>query len=575
MPQEIGSCICNDEGGRMKLALFRTLCLSAALLCILVIIPCNFLYHLPPIINLFVGIFSVAAIHLYRASRAGRYLPKTLFFLILVLLNLVWFANGGSTGSVSYYFFCLIVYVPIFFRGRVRWFLAAAAIADCVLLLFAELALPHLLVPFVNEHARVADLVVGMCVTAVCCSTMLWSLLKSYDQEQKRLIALNEHLQRNLQERVEVERCLLHSRELLNAVVEGSTDAIFVKDIGGNYILFNHAAGVMTGKGAAEVMGRDDTFLFPPEVAQRIRLMDREIFETNRSALFENELVTAEGRTIVCEVMKGPLHDSQGRTVGLFGVSRDVTESRRMAEELRKLNEELELRVMQRTAMLEAAMREQESFSYSVSHDLRGPLRHINCYAAIVEEEFGPMLPDEAKAYLARVRTSSSRMGSLIDDLLELSRIGRSELHKAPVSLSGLAWSILGGLKEAEPERRVELVVEPGLEAHGDLVLLGQMLANLIGNAWKYSATRDCARIEFGREVAEGKEVFFVRDNGVGFDMAYQDKLFGPFQRLHGSQFEGTGIGLATVKRIVERHHGRVWAHGEVDQGTTVYFCLP
>ena len=165
-------------------------------------------------------------------------------------------------------------------------------------------------------------------------------------------------------------------------------------------------------------------------------------------------------------------------------------------------------------------------------------------------------------------------MGDLIDDLLELSRIGRSELNKAPVSLSEIAVAIGCKLQDAEPARRVDLLIEPGLQVDGDRVLLEQMLENLVGNAWKYSSPRERARIELGHGLFEQKEAFFVRDNGVGFDMAYQDKLFGAFQRLHGSEFEGTGIGLATVKRIVERHGGSVWAHGAVDQGATVYFTL-
>ena len=558
----------------MELLLYRLLCLAATVFSFFVVIPANYLHRLPPGINLAVALFGMGTLFLYRESCRGRYHIKSLFFLLLALLNLIWFANGGSQGSVGYFFLCLFLYVPIFFRGKARWLLLMLAVADGAALLIAELNFPQWAVPFRSPYYRTADLVVGLTVAAFICSMMLWALLRKYDSEQKRLISLNEELQRNLADRAQVEDALLQNRGLLNAVVEGTTDAIFVKDVEGKYMLFNSAAALVTGKSAAQVLGKDDTDLFPPDVARRLMDTDWSILANNVRRTVEETLTTRAGTRTIRESTKGPLHDGQGRITGLFGISRDVTESRRTAEELRKLNEELEKRVLERTARLEAAMREQEAFSYSVSHDLRGPLRHINCYTAILEEEFGPLLPPEARQYLDRIRNSSRRMGGLIDDLLELSRIGRLEPRKVPVSLEELASSVFVKLQDAEPARRVELVVEPGLRVHGDRVLLEQMLDNLIGNAWKYSAPRESARIELGRYRSEDREVFFVRDNGVGFDMAYRDKLFGAFQRLHGAEFEGAGIGLATVKRIVERHQGSVWAEGVVDQGATIYFML-
>ena len=564
------------EGDRhMELKLFRLLCLAATMLSFFVIIPADYLNHLHPAINLAVALFGVGTFLLFRESCRERCHTKVLFFLILTLLNLVWFANGGSLGSISYYFFCIFMYVPIFFRGKVRWLLLACAIADGVFLLVAELYFPQWVIPYRSSYYRIADLVVGFTVTALCCSLMLWALLRSYYREQKRLISLNDELQRNMAERVQAEESLRQNRALLNAVIEGTTSSVFVKDTEGRYLLFNSAAAAMTGTSAAQALGKDDTAIFPPDQARLIMAQDQNILNGSEIQTLERDVVTVKGGVKLCEITKGPLHDDQGRVIGIFGICRDITENRRMAEELRRLNEELELRVLERTARLEAAIGEQETFSYSVSHDLRGPLRHINSYAAILEEDFGASLPPDAKPFLDRIRSSSRRMGDLIDDLLELSRIGRSELRKAPVSMSELACGICCKLQDAEPARRVKFAIEPGLQAHGDAVLLGQMLDNLIGNAWKYSSPRECARIELGREVIDNSEVFFVRDNGVGFDMAYRDKLFGAFQRLHGAEFEGTGIGLATVKRIVDRHHGSVWAEAVVDQGTTVYFTLP
>lgn len=572
--QRFRSCILREGDEGMELLLFRLLCLSAVVLSFFVIIPANYLHHLSPWINLVVLLFGLSSVYLSLESCRGRYHTKSLFFLFLVMLNLIWFPNGGSQGSIGYNFFVLFVYVPIFFRGRTRWLFLTIAIANNALLLAAELYLPDWVIPYASPYYRTADLIVGFTLTALCCSLMLWVLLQRYDREQQRLIALNDELQQSVAELVQAEDSLIENKQLLDAVIQGSTDAIFVKDTRGGYVLLNAAAELALGKSTAEVLGKDDTALFPRDQAQQVMQKDKEVRMSNAAQIHEVVLTDASGREMLREVTKGPVHDPQGNVIGVFGISRDVTESRRMAEELHRLNEELEWRVVERTARLEAAMREQESFSYSVSHDLRGPLRHINSYTAILQEEFGPELSMEALRYMERIRYSSRMMGDLIDDLLELSRIGRSELVKAPVNLSELAPAIVAELRDADPGRHVELIVEPGLQVCGDRVLLGQMLENLLGNAWKYSAPRDCTRIEVGRGVFEEREAFFVRDNGVGFDMAYQDKLFGPFQRLHGSEFEGTGIGLATVKRIVERHHGSVWAQGVVDQGATVYFTL-
>jgi len=572
--QRLRSCILKEEDEGMELLLFRLLCIAAVLLSFFVVIPADYLHHLSPWINLVVLLFGLSALYLARESCRGRYHTKSLFFLLLIVLNLVWFPNGGSHGSIGYYFFILFVYVPIFFRGKARWLLLSIAITSKALLLAAELYVPNWVIPYVAPYHRTADLVVGFAVTALCCSLMLWVLLQRFDRKQQRLITLNVELQRSVAELVQAEDSLSQNQRLLDAVIQGSTDAIYVKDTQGRYVLVNGAAEQALNKRAAEVLGKDDTCLFPRYEAQQLMQKDQEVLKTKETQVNEFLLTHASGRKMLRETTKGPVHDREGNVIGIFGISRDITESRRIAEELHRLNEELERRVVERTARLEAAMREQESFSYSVSHDLRGPLRHINSYTAIIQEDFGSELPPDAMQYMERIRNSSRTMGDLIDDLLELSRVGRSELVKVPVNLSEIAPTIIAKLREADTERRIEFVIEPGLQVCGDRVLLGQMLENLLGNAWKYSTPRDCARIELGRDVCEEREAFFVRDNGVGFDMAYKDKLFGPFQRLHGSEFEGTGIGLATVKRIVERHGGCVWAQGVVDQGATVYFTL-
>jgi light-regulated signal transduction histidine kinase (bacteriophytochrome) len=254
----------------------------------------------------------------------------------------------------------------------------------------------------------------------------------------------------------------------------------------------------------------------------------------------------------------------------------ELAERTRAEQEVLELNAELERRVAARTAELEAANRELESFAYAVSHDLRAPLRALDGFSRILLEDYGDVLDAEGRSHLNRILAADRRMGTLIEAMLELSRLMRGEITRAPVDLSALAREIGAGLAEAEPTRTVELVVADGLSAEADRDLVRALLANLLGNAWKFTAGHEAARVEVGETVHKGECAFYVRDDGAGFDMAYADKLFGAFQRLHrDDEFEGLGIGLATVQRIVHRHGGRVWAEGAVEGGATFSFTLP
>jgi len=246
-----------------------------------------------------------------------------------------------------------------------------------------------------------------------------------------------------------------------------------------------------------------------------------------------------------------------------------------MVVKARDSQRNLERNVQERTAQLQTANKELESFSYSVSHDLRAPLRHIDGFSQALLEDYGDKLDDVGQGYLQNVRGASQQMAQLIDDILQLARVTRSEMRREAVNLSEIACSVVAELQNRDTGRAATIIVEEGLSTYGDHHLLRIMLTNLLGNAWKFSSKRAHAEITFGKEQKDGEETFFVSDNGAGFDMAYVDKLFGAFQRLHSADdFEGTGIGLATIQRVVRRHGGRVWAEGAVDRGAIFHFTL-
>lgn len=295
---------------------------------------------------------------------------------------------------------------------------------------------------------------------------------------------------------------------------------------------------------------------------------------TERTLTIESTHRTKDGRVFPVEIT-GSYFEFGGQVYHL-AICRDITERKHAEEEIRALNLSLEQRVKERTAQLEAANKELESFSYSVSHDLRAPLRSIDGFSLVLVEDYADKLDENGRTNLQRIRTASERMSQLIADMLNLARVSRGELRHQPVDLSRIANSVADVLRNAEPKRNIEFIIEPDLIATGDAGLLRIVIENLFGNAVKFSGPRPIARIEFGRTVRDGAPVYYVRDNGVGFDPAHADKLFGAFQRLHTqSEFPGTGIGLATVQRIIHRHGGEITAESRPDQGATFCFTLP
>jgi PAS domain S-box-containing protein len=291
--------------------------------------------------------------------------------------------------------------------------------------------------------------------------------------------------------------------------------------------------------------------------------------------VFDSTLRHRDGSNRHVRVSYIPCVSALGKTEGIYIMTLDLTEYQQSQAEVQRLNAELERRVQERTAQLQATNHELEAFCYSVSHDLRAPLRSVRGFTEVLLEQYATQLDLRGQDFLRRVRDASSQMDKLVDDLLRLSRVSRSEIQCQDVHLSRLAEEIIAELKKAEPSRNVEVSLEPGLQGRGDERLLRLVLDNLLRNAWKFTSKRPDARIEFGCR-KEGDPAFFVRDNGVGFDMIYENRLFGVFQRLHSaSDYPGSGVGLAIVQRVINRHGGRVWAEGAVNSGATFHFTLP
>ncbi|HEX8964038.1 MAG TPA: ATP-binding protein [Rhodocyclaceae bacterium] len=390
----------------------------------------------------------------------------------------------------------------------------------------------------------------------------------SLNEASARLAAAERQL---LDDRERLQR----SEEKYRTIFEESFDGLFITTPAGRIADINKKGLAMLGYASTEEVARldleRDIYAYPPD-RRRILAM----VEAHGTAEYEVMVKRRDGSSFVAHCALTAVRDAAGAVASYRGIIRDVTQAKRAEAEIRKLNEELEQRVAERTAQLESANKELEAFSYSVSHDLRAPLRHIDGFIHILRDDIEATLGPDDRHYMEVISRAARQMEKLIDDLLAFSRIGRSELRKAPVDLGAMVAELLQELEPDIQGRRIEWRIAALPVVTGDRTLLRVALSNLVLNAIKFTRQRDPAVIEIGWQPGDREDAIFVRDNGAGFDMTYADRLFGVFQRLHRAEdFEGTGIGLANVRRVIARHGGRTWAEGQVGAGATFYFSLP
>ena len=381
---------------------------------------------------------------------------------------------------------------------------------------------------------------------------------------------------RDLSEREAAEASLRESEELYRSILRASPDDITVTDLEGRILLVSPTAVTMLGYAhEADLLGRPMMEFLAPEDRARAAANVGLMFEGVFSGPGEYGAVRADGSAFPIEANAEFIRDAEGQPTRIVFVVRDVTERRRAESEIRRLNAELEERIVSRTEQRDAATSELEAFAYSVAHDVRTPLRAIDGFSAMVLADDAEALSQASVEHLERVRGAAQRMALLLDDVLGLSRVSRRDLSRSHVDLSALALDIAEELGAEQPGRAVEVVVAPRMTAEADPAMARMILRELLANAWKFTSKHPSARIEVGVDESEA-DAFYVRDDGAGFDMRYAGHLFGAFQCMHRpEEFEGNGIGLATVQRLVTRHAGRVWAEAEVDRGATFFFTLP
>ena len=378
---------------------------------------------------------------------------------------------------------------------------------------------------------------------------------------------------RDITDRQRAEEKVAELNARFRSLLETAPDAMVLAGADGRMVLVNAQTEKLFGYARAELLGNSVDMLVPPRFREKHPRQRSQYFAEPKvrpmGAGLELYGLRKDGSEFPVEISLSPIETDDGRLVS--SAIRDITDRKQAEDTVRELNESQQRHAVQ----VEAANKELEAFSYSVSHDLRAPLRSIDGFSMALVEDYAGQLDVEGKGLLDRIRAATKRMAQLIDDLLNLARVTRTEMRYEVVDLSAMASSVLADLQSGDPARHVECVVGDHVVGHGDSRLLRVVLENLLGNAWKFTMNKPQARIELGMSRQNGAPVYFVRDDGPGFDMAYVDKLFGTFQRLHAAtEFPGTGIGLASVRRIIQRHGGKTWAEGAVGKGATFSFTL-
>ena len=381
---------------------------------------------------------------------------------------------------------------------------------------------------------------------------------------------------RDITERKRIEEALHQSEEKYRTLLESVQEGYFELDLAGNFTFFNDSLCRIYNYSKEELMGMNYRHYTDQETRKNGFQEFNKVYNTGEPLKgFTWPIIEKDGTKRYVETSASLLKDSSGKPIGFRGILHDITARKHAEEELKKYREQLEGLVQERTIKLEASNKELEAFSYSISHDLRAPLRAIDGFSQALLEDCEDKLDLQGKDYLIRIRTATQRMSTLIEDLLNLSRITRSEMSMEKVNLTRIVRSVINELQNSQPQRHVKIRIADDLEDIADSRLISIALENLMSNAWKFTAKQSEALIEFGSTRDGSKKVYFIRDNGAGFDMTYMDKLFAPFQRLHTiDEYPGTGIGLATVRRIIHRHGGKVWAEGQTGKGATFYFSI-
>ncbi|SNB47271.1 ATP-binding protein [Geobacter sp. DSM 9736] len=432
-------------------------------------------------------------------------------------------------------------------------------IAGCAWILLSDLILSTL----VRDPALVVRLSIYkgwlfMVVTAAYLYWLVYRYMAAILRSEQRLMQLNSELEQRVAERTAE---LGEANQELEAIFRALPDVFIKLDRNGRILDYQHPGCSQNTSVKPEAIGD----ILPGSALLLFREAVAALPASGEPVSFEYMVQGAEEGEHY-EIRLLPYQHHQ-----LIAFIRNITDRKRAEQEIHDLNEDLQRRACE----LEVANEELESFGYSVSHDLRAPLRHIDGYSKALQEDCSDLLPVDGKMFIQRVRHAVVRMNQLIDDMLKLANVTSCGITRQPVNLSGMARTIMNELQQAQPERKVVSSIGDGITAYGDPRLLRVVMTNLLGNAWKYTGNKDAAEIEFGCLNSDQGPTYFVRDNGAGFDMNYAGKLFNPFQRLHGpEEFEGSGIGLATVQRVIRRHGGKVWGEGITGQGATFFFTI-